>query len=446
MYIEMPQNVEKIINTLEQAGFEAYIVGGCVRDFLLGRTPEDWDITTQATPSQVKKLFRRTIDTGLTHGTVTVMLGGEGCEVTTYRIDGEYTDHRRPDEVMFTQSLREDLRRRDFTINAMAYSHSCGIIDLYGGMKDMEDGVIRAVGNPTERFDEDALRILRAVRFSGQLNFNIEEETGNAMKKQAAYLKDISAERIRVEIEKLLLSGHPEKLIDAYKMGITSVILPEFDLMMETPQNNPNHLYDVGTHTVEVIKNIDADAVLRLGALLHDCGKPAVKTTDENGMDHFYNHNLVGMDIAAGVMNRLKYDNDTKRDVIKLVKWHDYGMGFLPSKAKLRKVLSEVGAEFFQNVFKMRRADIAGQSDYRRAEKLENLSRLMDEYEEILQDNDCLKMKDLAISGKDLMEAGVSPGEHMGEILKYLLEQVLENPELNNRQQLMGIVRERFLI
>lgn len=442
----MPENAEKIINTLEQAGFEAFIVGGCVRDAVLGRIPGDWDITTSARPEQVKKLFYRTVDTGLQHGTVTVMCGKEGYEVTTYRIDGEYTDHRRPDEVTFTTSLKEDLKRRDFTVNAMAYSPNRGVIDLYGGMRDLENHIIRAVGKASERFDEDALRILRAIRFSGQMDFLIEEETRKAMKEQAKYLKDISAERIRVELEKLLLSNHPEKLIDAYELGITAVILPEFDLMMETPQNNPNHKYNVGRHSIEVIRNIEPGVITRLGALLHDCGKPAARSIDDKGIDHFYNHNIIGMDIADKVLKRLKYDNDTRKNVVKLVKWHDYGMGVVPSVARLRRLLSEVDMEFFPYILKIRRADIAGQSDFRQQEKLDNLKQLTKQYEEIVRDKDCLKIKDLAVNGRDLIAMGIKPGEHMGEILEYLLEQVLTDPSLNNRQTLTDIVRRKFTV
>ena len=444
MYIKMPENAKKIIDTLERAGYEAYIVGGCVRDAVLGKEPDDWDITTSATPMQVKGLFKRTIDTGLQHGTVTVMYGREGYEVTTYRIDGAYLDHRRPDEVTFTTSLAEDLRRRDFTINAMAYSPKSGIIDLYGGMSDIERHIIRAVGNATERFDEDALRILRAIRFSAQLDFDIEEATRDACRAQARYLRDISAERIRVELEKLLLSDHPERLIDAYEIGITAVILPEFDTMMETPQHNPNHKYDVGRHTIEVIRHIEAEPVARLGALLHDCGKPAAKTTDEDGTDHFRNHNIIGMEIAGQVLTRLKYDNDTRKKVVKLVKWHDYGMGSLPSKAKFRKALSEMGADFFPYILKIRKADVAGQSEYRRLEKLSNLQSLGEMYDEIIHDEDCLRIKDLALSGRDLIAMGIKPGEHMGEILDYLLACVLENPSLNDEDTLINIVRDKF--
>ena len=249
--IHMPANARRIICTLQKAGFEAYIVGGCVRDAILGKEPDDWDITTSARPEQVKALFSRTIDTGIAHGTVTVMFGKEGYEVTTYRVDGKYEDHRRPASVTFTASLLEDMKRRDFTINAMAYNETEGIVDHFDGIGDLQRKIIRCVGEPKERFDEDALRILRAVRFAAQLNFSIDEKTQKAIRDQAVFLKDISAERIHVELTKLLVSAHPGKLRMAYELGVTAIVLPEFDRMMETSQNNKHHLYSVGEHTMK---------------------------------------------------------------------------------------------------------------------------------------------------------------------------------------------------
>ena len=263
MKIQIPSGANYIIKTLMAHGYEAYVVGGCVRDSILHKTPQDWDITTSATPEQTKALFPRTIDTGIEHGTVTVMIQREGYEVTTYRVDGKYEDHRRPKEVTFTASLLEDLKRRDFTINAMAYNPEEGLVDAFCGAEDLEKGIIRCVGIPQERFDEDALRILRAVRFAAQLNFVIDEETQVAIREKALFLREISAERIQVELTKLITSEHPEKLIDAYELGITAVVLPEFDTMMQTPQNNRYHCYDIGHHTIEVMKHTEPQPVLR---------------------------------------------------------------------------------------------------------------------------------------------------------------------------------------
>lgn len=441
----MPENANRIISTLEAAGYEAFIVGGCVRDSILGLTPEDWDITTSARPEQVKALFKRTLDTGLKHGTVTVMFGKEGYEVTTYRIDGKYTDHRRPEQVEYTANLSEDLKRRDFTINAMAYSHRQGIIDLFGGREDLEKKMIRAVGHPAERFDEDALRILRAIRFSGQLNFTIEEETKKAMVEQAKYLTDISAERIREELTKLLISAHPEKLLDAYDMGITSYILPEFDAMMKQPQNNPYHKYNVGIHTIEVVKSVEPTVVCRYGALLHDVGKPTVHSVDEKGIDHFYKHNVVGEKIAETILKRLRFDNDSIKTICRLVLWHDYGMGDCPSKKSFRKALSKMGAEFFPLYLQIKKADTEAQSDYQKDKKWKTIETMESMYREILEAEDCLKIKDLAINGKDLISLGIKPGKEMGDILSDLLDQVLENPELNNRDALLEKVKCQYL-
>ena len=294
MRIQIPEKGSQIINGLTQAGFEAYIVGGCVRDAILGRSATDWDITTNAKPEQVKALFPRTIDTGIQHGTVTVMLGRTGFEVTTYRIDGEYQDGRHPEKVTFTRNLLEDLKRRDFTINAMAYNETEGLIDAFDGFEDLRNRQIRCVGDPTERFTEDALRILRAVRFAAQLDFTIEEKTLQAISEFAPNLSKISAERIQTEIVKLLTSDHPQTWRTLYETGITSVILPEFDVCMVTPQNNPHHCYYVGEHILQALPQVEPDKVLRLAILLHDIGKPKVRNTDEDEVDHFTNHGDVG--------------------------------------------------------------------------------------------------------------------------------------------------------
>ncbi|MDE7250449.1 MAG: CCA tRNA nucleotidyltransferase, partial [Lachnospiraceae bacterium] len=284
--IKLPEKVKLIIQRITDAGFEAYAVGGCIRDSLLMRTPDDWDITTSADPFQVKAIFERTVDTGIKHGTVTVLMGGEGFEVTTYRIDGEYEDGRHPREVVFTPSLEEDLKRRDFTINAMAYNEKDGLVDIFDGIGDIQRGVICCVGNPLERFSEDALRIMRAVRFSAQLGYRIDEQTKVAIRQLAPDLKRISAERIQTELVKLVMSPHPEYLRTAYELGITKVILPEFDACMQTPQNNPHHCFDVGGHILESMKVIPADRGLRLAMLFHDIGKPETVTVDKEGISH----------------------------------------------------------------------------------------------------------------------------------------------------------------
>lgn len=445
MKIQMPEAANYIIQTLMAHGYEAYIVGGCVRDSVLGRTPQDWDITTSATPEQTKALFRRTIDTGIEHGTVTIMMDHVGYEVTTYRVDGKYEDHRRPKEVTFTASLLEDLKRRDFTINAMAYNEQEGLVDIFGGAEDLGRGIIRCVGVPQERFDEDALRILRAVRFAAQLDFEIEAKTRRAIREKAEFLRDISAERIQVELTKLITSDHPERIIDAYELGITAIVLPEFDTMMETPQHTVYHKYDVGRHTVAVMQNIDATPVLRWAALLHDSAKPECRTTDEQGVDHFYGHPKAGKAIARRVLRRMKLDNDTIQRVERLVEWHDFGLDGTVTKKTLRRALNRMGPDLFDDYAKLRRADMLGQSDYMQEKKQQDYRHLLEMYREIREAQECLLIRDLKLDGKDLIAMGVQPGPDMGKILNDLLQQVLEEPQLNTKEKLKELVQIKWL-
>lgn len=438
--ITLPEQVKEIIGRLEAGGAEAYAVGGCVRDSVLGRTPLDWDITTSAEPARVKELFSRTVDTGIRHGTVTVMKGREGFEVTTYRVDGVYEDARHPKEVRFTGSLPEDLRRRDFTINAMAYNERAGLVDLFGGLADLERGVIRCVGNARERFSEDALRMLRAVRFCAQLGFTIAEETETAMRELSGNLAKVSAERIQAELVKLLVSDHPEALLAAYSAGLTAVFLPEFDRMMQTPQHNPHHCYTVGLHTVEALRHAPADKVLRLALLLHDVAKPACRTTGEDGVDHFYGHPAEGSRMAEEILRRLKYDNDTTAKVCRLIRWHDDNPEL---RAKnIRRAVSRIGAEYCPDLFSVRRADILAQSDYRREEKLAYVDAYEQMYREILEQRQCLAISDLAVNGRDLIEAGMRPGKELGDVLKELLSLVIGQPEKNRKEDLLAYARE----
>lgn len=434
--IKLPEAVREIIGRLERSGFEAYAVGGCVRDSLLGRTPSDWDITTSARPEEVKRLFERTVDTGLIHGTVTVLWHGSGYEVTTYRVDGEYEDGRHPKEVSFTGELGEDLRRRDFTINAMAFNEERGLVDIFGGQEDLKRGIIRCVGDPNERFGEDALRIMRAVRFSAQLGFAIEKKTREAIRGHAAYLEKVSAERIQVELTKLVTSPHPDYLGIAWETGITRVILPEFDRLMELPQNNPHHCYCVGEHTLHAMKAAPADKCLRLAMLYHDFGKAECHTRDESGIDHFYGHAKVGSEIARRVQRRLRYDNETTDQVCALVYWHDSRIE--PDIRAVRRAISRVGTKLFPLLLQVKRADLEAQSDYQRQEKLEWLTRLEELARRIEEEGDCLTLKDLAVDGRDLMEAGHKPGPGLGRTLQELLEMVLEEPARNTKEYLLA--------
>lgn len=435
--IEMPKKARYIVETIENAGFEAFVVGGCVRDSILGRKPVDWDITTSAKPEQVKALFPRTVDTGLQHGTVTVMMDREGFEVTTYRIDGKYEDSRHPKEVTFTPNLEEDLKRRDLTINAMAYNDRIGVVDIFGGMEDIEKKVVRCVGNPTERFTEDALRILRAIRFSAQLGYTIEQETLDAIRKLAPTLSRISAERIQVELVKLITSPHPDYLRVAYESGVTKVFFPEFDDAMETEQENKHHCYNVGEHTLHTMLEVPPERILRLAMLFHDMGKAQTKTMDEKGVAHFYGHGEVSAEITKTVLRRLKFDNDTIHMVTRLVKYHDYGSGVEPNPKIVRRAVNKIGQDAFPALFTVKRADIMAQSDYNREEKLAAVDAWEQIYEDICSKEECVSLKMLAVNGGDLIAVGLQPGPGLGEVLQKLLELVLEDPECNNKEYLL---------
>lgn len=435
MQIALPAEVRKIISVLEDAGCEAYAVGGCVRDSILGGTPHDWDITTSAEPQVVKGLFNRTIDTGLKHGTVTVRMGGQGFEVTTYRIDGDYGDGRHPDSVTFTRSLEEDLKRRDFTINAMAYNDRAGVVDIFGGQEDLKKGLIRCVGNPKDRFTEDALRILRAARFAARFGFEIDPEAKRVMKEKAETLHKVSAERIREEFVKLIVSPHPDMVRTLYELGLTAVFLPEFDTMMATPQNTEHHMYDVGEHTIHVMENVPEEKVLRLSALFHDVGKPACRKTDDHGTDHFLGHPALGADMTAGIMRRLKFDNDTIESVTRLVRFHDER--FPVTQRNVRRFISRLGSEYFEDMLVLKRADVLGQSMYQREEKLARIDEMGRVGREIMTNAEPLSVKDLCLGGKDLMDLGVAKGPEIGAILKELLRQVVDEPERNERETLL---------
>lgn len=379
----MPPQVERILEKLNEKGFEAYAVGGCVRDSLLGRQPKDWDITTSARPEQVKSLFRRTIDTGILHGTVTVMLDGAGYEVTTYRVDGEYADGRHPKQVVFTPDLLEDLKRRDFTINAMAYSHKTGIVDAFGGTKDLDGRLIRCVGNPVERFEEDALRILRAIRFSAQLDFSIEKETCSAVMRIAPNLSKVSKERIQAELTSLLQSGHPEKIKKVYEMGISQYISPAFS--------------QVPWQSFQVPDSLSSEKYVRWGAFLR----------------------MAGPDMAVQVLKELKMDLDTISRVRVLAAWADREVK--AEAEEVRRAMSRMLPEVWDVL-----AELNGYG-----ERVRCLT------EEIRDRGDCLDLKHLAVNGQDLIAVGIRPGKEMGRTLEELLDRVLENPERNQKEVLL---------
>ena len=456
MKIEIPTGAAYILQQLNKHGYEAYIVGGCVRDSLLGKQPNDWDITTSAKPEEVKAIFHRTIDTGIQHGTVTVLVDREilddgrgspashtdyAFEVTTYRVDGVYTDHRRPESVCFTASLEEDLKRRDFTINAMAYHPERGLVDLFHGMEDMEHKIVRCVGDPMERFHEDALRILRAVRFSAQLGFTIEEKTKAGIQALAPNLKCVSAERIQTELVKLLVSPHPDYLRVAYETGITREFLPEFDACMETEQNTPHHCYTVGEHILHSLLLVRPDKVLRLTMLFHDIAKPVMRKTDENGRDHFKMHAPEGEKMAKSILRRLKFDNDTISKVSRLIKYHDDRP--MPEMRSVRRAVNRIGEDLFPMYLEVQEADMLAQSEYRREEKSARLKGVAECYHKVVEEKQCVSLKTLAVTGRDLIQAGYKPGPELGEVLKEMLEHVLEEPSDNTKEKLMEFINKQ---
>ena len=404
MKINIPSNVEWILNTLRAHGYEAFAVGGCVRDTMLGRTPGDWDITTSARPEQVKAVFRHTVDTGLQHGTVTVLKDHTGYEVTTYRIDGEYEDGRHPKSVEFTAELREDLRRRDFTINAMAYSHETGVVDLFGGMKDLKQGVIRCVGNPVDRFTEDALRILRAIRFSAQLGFEIEQGTRDALALIAPNLKNVSKERIMTELTKLLLSSHPERMRLVFETGMSPYIAEHFDEAVTDWERAEEFLRAAG----ELLPETKA---VRWAAFLKELAPKE----------------------AARIMTALKSDNDTRDRVRTLTDWFDRPIS--PEPAGVRRAMSAMTDGEFDDLLRLK--EVAWAVHHSQSGDPRVLAELRDE---IRARGDCIRLKDLAVTGRDLIEAGIRPGKQLGQILGDLFACVLEEPEKNRKETLLDMV------
>lgn len=434
---QIPEDALQIIDQLEQAGYEAYIVGGCVRDMIMGREPNDWDITTSAKPEQVKEVFNRTYDTGIEHGTVTVILNKEHFEVTTYRIEGEYKDYRRPDKVSFVEDITEDLSRRDFTMNAIAYHPTRGFVDPYKGVEDIKRQVICSVRDARERFTEDALRILRGVRFSAVLGFEIDANTLDGIIDCKKLLKHISKERIRDEFLKICISDRPTHIEELYKLELLEYILPEFLVLFETSQNNPHHIYNVGEHTLEAMRVSPKDQIVRLAILLHDIGKPNTKTTDCKGIDHFYNHPEVGAEIAKKVLRELRLDNNTIRDVSALVKQHDYHLKYKISPISIKHVLKEIDSELFDKLLIVQEADSRAQNPDKLPPKLKAIQTAKSIKNNIIQNNECYKLSMLALTGAELIEVGIPKGKLIGEKLNELLEYAIKNPDKNTKEALL---------
>lgn len=438
MFEALPQNTITVLSRLYTAGYESYLVGGCVRDELMGVPQHDFDITTNALPSQTKEVFgdMRVIETGLKHGTVTVVYGKENFEITTFRSDGEYTDNRHPSSVTFSGRLEDDLSRRDFTVNAMAYSPVTGLVDLFGGREDIARRVIRCVGEPDKRFNEDGLRILRALRFASVLDFDIGSETAISIHKYKYLLNNISRERIFTELKKLLCGDGVRRILMQYH-DIVSVILPELTDMYGFEQHNIYHAYDVWEHTARAVEHCRKDELTRLAALFHDSGKPGCFTLDENGAGHFYSHEEASAQITARALGSLKSDNKTRRDVVFLVKKHGLPFGEVSEKT-VKKLLSEYGAENMHRLLDLRKADVYALGT---DEEPEGLGRMENILESAASPEACLSLKELAVNGEDIMSLGLPAGKRVGELLQYLLEKVLGGELPNERSLLLEKAR-----
>ena len=435
--LRLSNGANKAIELLKSNGYEAYAVGGCVRDMIMGAPAHDYDITTSATPDEMKAVFNgyTVIETGIKHGTLTFLYEKEPIEITTYRIDGDYKDSRHPESVEFTRNLKNDLSRRDFTMNALVYNEDDGIVDLVDGQSDIKNKIIRAIGDPKKRFEEDALRILRGVRFASQLGFTIEENTKKAMIKCVHLLKNISKERINVEISKMLLGKNVKNvLVENYE--IISEIIPQIKEMHGFDQNNKYHIYDVLEHTAVSIEKIDPILHLRLAMLLHDTGKPRTYSVDKNGQGHFYGHAKISTEIASGFLKEYKFDNATKEKVVELVKIHDTPIEM--DKIFIKKRMNRLGKELFFDLLKVKRADNLAQSPEHnwtdKIDKMENLAR------EIAEEN-CFTLSSLKISGADLLALGFK-GKEIGDTLNKLLDEVIEERLPNEREALIGKANE----
>lgn len=441
---KIPKDALCIIDMIEKAGFEAYIVGGCVRDLLMDRVPHDWDITTSATPEEVKKIFRRTYDTGIKHGTVTVILNEEHYEVTTYRIEGEYKDFRRPTEVSFVEDITLDLSRRDFTMNAIAYHPERGFVDPYEGQVDIKQGLIRSVRSATERFTEDALRILRAVRFSAQLGFKIEEDTLKGIQECKTLLTHISKERIRDEFLKVCLSPRPDHINELMKLGLLEYIIPEFIGAYNTPQNHPHHIYNVAQHTIVALQNIEPTVRLRLTMLLHDIGKISTRTTDKHGIDHFYNHPKKSAQIEEKVLRELKLDNKMIKEVGQLIYYHDYHIKHSINKVYVKKMLKEIGPELFDELLKVQLADAKAQNLEKLGPKCEIIEKQRKLKEEVIESNEPYKKSMMKITGSDLMEAGIPKGKEIGWLLDRALDKIIHDAAYNEKEKLIAYCKKLY--
>ena len=438
--ILIPEEVKSILSKLNNSGYEAYAVGGCARDSLIGKTPKDWDICTSAMPKEVERVFsgEKIIETGLKHGTVTLVRNNILYEITTFRTDGKYTDGRHPDNVQYVTSLREDLLRRDFTINAMAVDKEGNIIDLNGGLDDLKQKKIRCVGNPNDRFKEDSLRILRALRFAARYRFNIDYSTKSAIHQSKVLLKNISQERITSEFRQIISYADKHLLMEF--SDVIEIIVPEIKESIGFEQNNPHHIFDVYEHTITAIDNAAQNETIRLALFFHDIGKPKTYIEDENNIGHFPRHPIVGAEMTEDIMRKMRFDNKIVNRVILLVENHD--LNIAPSLSFARRLINKFGEEFIFELLEVMKCDKSAQSSNTDKEKtLLNIFILEKYIKQALNEKNCFSLKDLAVNGNDLKEFGIPEGPYLGKILKKLLDFVLENPDKNNKEFLLKKVK-----
>ena len=441
--IIFPQYIEKAITTLENNGHLAFCVGGCVRDSLLGNTPADWDIATSALPQETLACFSsfHTIETGLRHGTVSVRIDGQTVEITTFRTDGDYEDYRKPSSVSFTSDVETDLARRDFTVNAMAFHPEKGLIDPFGGLTDLKNKILRCVGNPHDRFSEDALRILRYVRFCAQLDFKPSPETYAAAIEKRNLLQNISYERIQTEIIKALIASHAKSAFQK-NAEILFEVLPELAPMQNCLQETSYHCYGVWEHTLTAIENSLPTPVVRFALLFHDSGKPIVKTKDDSDIAHFYGHAAVSVELSKAAMKRLRFSKDFQAEVLFLVKHHDHALPF--KNIRIKRLMAELGEESFSNLLAVIYADISAQAPHLFTERLSLLSQTATTAEEMIRNRTCLSLKNLAVTGKDLKLLGFPEGKAIGGTLNMLLELVLHEQTPNERKRLLKTAEKHF--
>ena len=433
--IIIPTHALTVVERLERYGYEAYVVGGCVRDSLLGRNPKDWDVCTNALPEEVLRVFKRfhVIKTGLQHGTVTVMVDKQPVEVTTFRIDGDYSDNRHPDSVNFVSRVEEDLARRDFTINAMAYNPTRGLVDAFDGQADLKAGIIRCVGEPDARFNEDGLRILRALRFAARYNVGIETETAFSIHRNRHLLENVSVERIYTELKGILVGDGVLGMMQAFP-DVFSIIIPELAPTIGFDQHNPHHCFDVWTHTAHAVQAAPADEVIRLALLLHDIAKPATFTRGDDGKGHFYDHGTKGADMARCILRHLKSDTATLENVATLVREHD---ATLPTTAPgMRRCIGRLGLNTLNQLLAIKQADMDAQSTHERPQKQATLRNARLLLEDVLEGTPAYTVGDLALAGRDLIAMGLKPGPAMGNILKTLLAEVQDECIANTREAL----------